>query len=270
MRVLLLRGALLFLLLGIARPSHGQTLWTRPYQPNQIALEWVVPTFEDEPVETLTSAAFLTATRSLTDNVELVGELPVAYYAADAGGGTITTSAVGNPYLGVGLSSTTTPFLFELGVRLPAAPDNEASFAGTIANAGRGTAFRHDAVTVSALLNWRFAFSRRTSLRIQTGGAFSSYPDSSDATVSDVRLRYGVQLWRMGNPILLGLTSTGRISFEQGDAFAANTRHSLAGSVMLDSDAVQPGLLVGIALDGDVRDVASFFVGVTLSMSYAE
>ena len=268
MRVLLLRGAALLLLLGMAGPAHGQTLWTRPYEPNQVALEWVVPTFEDAQVDALTSAAFLTATHSLTNNVELVGELPVAYYSADTNAGARSTSALGNPYVGVGLSSTATPFLFELGVRLPAAPDNKAAGAGTVANVGRGTAFRHDAFTASGLLNWRFAFGRRTSLRIRTGGDFSVYPDSSDATVRDLRLRYSAQLWRQGNPVLVGLTSTGRVSFRHGDAFAANTRHSLAGSVMLDYDAVQPGLLVGIALDEDTRDVAAFFIGLTLSTSY--
>lgn len=266
-----MRAVVAFVLLAFAAaPAHGQTIWTRPYQPNQIAVEWIAPAFEDDDVSGITSATFLDLTYSLTDNVELVGELPIAYYAADTESGSTSTSAVGNPYLGVGLSSTRTPFLLELGARLPAAPDNEASFAGQFADAGRGSAFRHDAFTASALLNWRFPLGRYTSLRIRTGGTLAQYPDSTDNTERDFRFRYSAQLWRVGDPLLVGLTAAGRISFSAPDALATTTRHTLAGSVMLDFSTVQPGLLLGIALDDDVRDVASFFVGLTLSTSYGQ
>ena len=258
-------------LLAASWPAYGQTIWTRPYQPNQVAVEWVVPSFEDESVNGVTSAAFFDVTHSLTNNVELMGELPVAYYSADVEGATTSTSAVGNPYLGVGLSGTTTPFLLELGVRLPVAPDNEATGAGGFADVGRGSAFRHDAFNASALFNWRIPFGRRTSLRIRTGGVFASYPDSTDNTERDFRLRYSAQLWRTGDPILLGFSAAGRVSFSTPDtAPPTNTRHTLAGSVMVDFEAVQPGILVGVALDDDVRDVASFFVGLTLSTSYGQ
>ena len=79
-----MRTLLSALLLGLlVFPASGQTIWSRPYEPNQIAVEAIVPDADDASV--LSGATFLTGTVSLSDNVELAAELPVARYSPTRG-----------------------------------------------------------------------------------------------------------------------------------------------------------------------------------------
>lgn len=261
------RVSLVVVLLALTVVSaRGQSLWPRPYQTNQVAVEWVVPTFDDGDVRPVTSAAFLNVSYALTRRVTVVGELPAAYYMATAGDSTITTSALGNPYIGVGLSPTSLPFLLELGVRVPIGPDNRAAFAGAVADVGRSNAFRHGERSASAFANWRWPLATRTSLRLRGGAVLGQHADSTGQDQWDTRLRYGAQLWREGDPLLVGLTAGGRADLSASGALT----HQIAASVMLDLHPVQPGLLVGMWLDGEVQDVASFFFGITISSSHLQ
>jgi len=263
-------ACLVLLLAAVAGCTYGQSIWPRPYEPNQVAVEWVAPTFENDAISALTSATFVTATTSLSSNVELVAELPVAYYSADSTGASLSTSALGNPYLGVGLSSTSRPFLLELGVRLPLAPDNAATTAGAFTDPGRSDAFRHDERSVSALLNWRFPLGRRTSFRLRSGPSLAAFPDGTGGTDREFRLHYSGQLWRDGDRLIVGLTGTGRLNLSRSGSFPTKAQHHLAASVMANFDRVQPGVLLGYALDPDTQDAASFLVGVTVSVSYGD
>jgi len=130
MRVALLIAAGLA---ALCPPASGQTVFSRPYEPNQIAVEAIVPGGPHADPSFPSGATFLTAPRSLTDNVELTAGLPLARYAADDS----SAAAGGTPYVGVGPSSTGAPVLPEPGARMPAVPSNQALVAGRHADPGR-------------------------------------------------------------------------------------------------------------------------------------
>ena len=253
----------------------AQSLWPRPYQPNQIAVEAVSPDLADE-ASVLSGATFLSATYSLNENVEVVGELPAARYATSS----TSASALGNPYVGVGFNSTRYPLLLELGARIPATPDNRALTAGQQADIGRTAAFVYDEFAVSGLLNGRFSVSRQTSLRLRSGFAYSTTPTApasqpgtdgftGDGRERDWRLLYAAQLWQEGDRFITGLTLTGRATLTGSGSYGDRSEHHLALSIMPDWRRVQPGLIAGTALDpvlnaGDFE----FFAGLTVSISY--
>ncbi|WP_263840950.1 hypothetical protein [Salinibacter sp.] len=248
----------------LAVPAQGQTIWSRPYQPNQIALEAIVPDLPADDASVASGAAFLTATRSLNDNVELAAELPVARYGTDAAAST----AVGNPYVGFGLSSSSLPILLELGLRIPATPTNEALQAGQRADMGRTAAFRDESVAPSVLLNGRLPLGRRASLRLRSGLTYASAERTgADGTENRWRLPYSAQLWWNGEQFMTGLSVAGRprLSSSSPD----RTTHRAVVSVTLDGARVQPGLLVGTGLDPLVQDGRFAAVaGLTVSLSY--
>lgn len=264
MRVALLIAALLG---GLCTPALGQTIWSRPYQPNQIALEALVPERPNASTSVGSAVTFLTLTRSLNDNVELAAELPVA---RNDGTGSSTT-AVGNPYVGLGLSSGTLPILFELGVRIPAVSTNSARPVGQRADVGRTAAFRDENVSVSALLNGRVPLSRRTSIRLRTGFTFAS-TDSSNTDNTDEgrwRLPYSIQLWREGDRFLTGLSIVGRPRLTDSTVDEGRSTNRAVLSIMLDGNRVQPGLVVGAGLDPLFEDGRFEWIGgLTLSLSY--
>lgn len=253
------------LLGGLCAPTHAQTIWSRPYEPNQIALEAVIPEFPNEDASG-SGATFLTVTHSFTEHIELAAELPLARYAT---GGTSTT-AVGNPYVGIGLSSTSRPILLELGARIPAVPTNQALTAGNRADMGRTAAFRDEAFSTSALLNGRLALSQNTTLRLRTGLSYASENrPNAEGRTSAWRLPYSAQIWRNGEQILTGFSIVGRPVLTDSPSNEGRSTHRAVVSLMLDGERVQPGLLMGTGLNALLTDGRFRWVGgVTLSISY--
>lgn len=259
------------LLLGlVVSPTEAQTIWSRPYVPNQVVVEGVVP---DSPSEAgrLSGATFLTGTVSLSENIELAGELPVARYGASNGN---ASTALGNPYVGVGFSSTIAPVLVEVGARLPVAGSERAGSIGQAADMGRLAAFRPEEFSLSALANGRLAIGRATSLRLRAGGTYASFsvpapagattaPGDSSATAW--RLQYDAQLWNEGERTITGLSFTGRAVVSS----PRRTQHHIALSVMPNWARVQPGLVVGTSVNDLLRDrTLTPFAGLTLSLGY--
>ena len=254
------------LLLGLlAAPVDAQTIWSRPYVPNQLAIEAVVPDTPDDAAA-LSGATFLSGTFSLNSNVEVAAELPVARYATTNG---TSTTALGNPYVGIGFSSTTIPMLVQIGARIPTAPSNAATRIGESADMGRLSAFRHDELVLSGLLNGRFAIGRNTTLRVRTGLGYASFPTptSPDGRDRDWRTYYDAQIWREGNRFLTGVSVTGRATLTN----PRSTEHHAALSLMVNWRRVQPGLVVGTAINDLVQN-STFtpFAGLTLSVNYLQ
>lgn len=254
-----------FLLGLLTFPVDAQTIWSRPYEPNQFAVETIVPDAPDDAA-LLSGATFLTGTISLNDNIEVAAEMPIARYAPTNSGASIT--AAGNPYVGVGFSSTRIPLLLQLGARLPAAPSNAATRIGQISDVGRTSAFRHDEFILSGLLNGRRSIGRHSTLRVRAGLGYATYP--TPATIDqgrkrDWRMYYDAQIWREGDPFVTGLSFTGRATLTH----SKNTQHHAAVSMMTNWRRVQPGLVVGTSLNALVQESEFVpFVGLTLSFTY--
>lgn len=260
MRVLLLALTLSL----FSAPVAGQSIWTKPYEPNQVAVETIIP--DAAPDESaLSGATFVSATASLSENVELGAELPVAQYRPSSGA---STSALGNPFVGLGMSSTNVPVLVQVGLRIPVAPANRATSFGMASDIGRTTAFQPEAVSFSTLFNGRRDLGRTASLRVRTGIEFSSRPpqtSGAETRIQSWRLYYDAQLWRDGDRVLTGLSFTGRALLNSPGL----TSHNVALSFMGNWNRIQPGLLVGTSVnDLFLRGELTPFVGLTLSISY--
>lgn len=260
-----MRALLFTLVLSlISVPGMAQTIWSKPYEPNQIAVETFVPDGAEE-ASVLSGATFVSATASLSENVELAAEVPFAQYDPSTGP---SSSAIGNPFLGLGLSSTTVPLLVQLGTRLPVAPANSATRLGQATDVGRTTAFQPEELAFSALLNGRGELSRNSTLRLRSGVEFSSRPSQSAETNNRIqhwRLYYDAQLWREGDRLLTGLSFGGRALLTS----PGTVRHHAAFSFMGNWNRVQPGLFLGTSVNDLVlRGQFSPLVGLTLSVSY--
>jgi hypothetical protein len=260
-----MRALLFALLLGLlAVPADAQTIWSRPYQANQLAVEAIVPDTPDD-ASALTGATFLTGTLSLNDNLEVAAELPMARYGATADGVSSTT-AVGNPYVGLGFSSTTIPVLVQIGARIPVAPTNAAARIGTAADLGRLSAFRPEEFVLSGLLNGRRDIGRNTTLRVRTGLGYASFerPTPQDRK-REWRAYYDAQIWREGDRFITGVSITGRATLTK----PRRTQHHAVLSLMGNWRRVQPGLMVGTALNDLVQDgTLTPVAGITLSVTY--
>lgn len=253
-------------------PADGQTIWSRPYEPGQIAVEAMMPDLSDTEASAPSGATYLTTTISLSDHVEFAGELPVARYVPSSESAASSETALGNPYLGLGFSSTTLPLMMEVGARVPVASSSPALNIGSATDMGRTRAFAREELSLSALANTRATLGRRSSLRLRTGFTYASFSPidttGTERSEQDWRLLYSAQLWREGDTAILGLSFTGRAVLTAPGSFRAKSRHHLVGSLMGNWNTVQPGLLVGLSMNNLREDLAPLF-GLTLSISYA-
>jgi hypothetical protein len=261
-----MRAVLLTLLLGLCPLlADAQTLWSRPYEPNQVTVEALVPDAADG-AGLPTGATFVTATASITENIELSTELPIAHYRPASGGGGSAT-ALGNPFVGLGFSSTRVPLLFQLGARIPNAPSNAATPIGSGTDVGRSPAFVPDEFSLTGLLNGRREIGQQSTARARVGLGYASRPSPLPAgdRRRDWRMHYDLQFWQERGWLLTGLTLTGRALLTS----PGTTQHHATLSVMGDWTRVQPGLLVGTSLNDLVQDGTFVpFGGLTLSVSY--
>lgn len=261
------RIVLVFAFLAFASwPVYGQTIWSRPYEANQL----VVETFSPDPPEgssLLTGASFVSGTVALSRKVELAGELPIARYTP-AQDDLSPTTALGNPYLGLGFSSTRLPILFQFGVRIPSAPINEATLVAESVDMGRSRAFRPDELSFTGLFNARRSVGRQSSLRFRGGMGYARYAstvDTIESRMRDWRLHYEVQLWREGDWLLTGWSLTGQAVFSR----PRSTRHHFVVSFMGDWARIQPGVVGGLSLNALLLDERfAPFVGLTLSITH--
>lgn len=256
------------MLLGSAfsETATAQTQFTRPYLPSVVSVEVVRPAFEDETLSADTGALFVTGSYTLNENVEIVGELPVAR----AGGEEIeTTTTIGNPLIGFAFSSTRLPILVEVGGRLPVADDNLAAELGGTADYGRGSAFLHDERQLYLLGNTRLQLGRRLSLRVRGGLAYSVFQnvvEGRQRTEKDLRLRYSAQAWREGDWLTLGAMFNGRGTTTAPGGYGSKSTHHVAGTAIIDIGKIAPGITVGLPLDGSARDVAPFILGFSVDV----
>ncbi len=249
-----------------AETVMAQTQFTRPYLPSTVSVEVVRPAFEDETLSGDTGALFVTGSYTLNENVELVGELPVAR----AGGeGLQPTTTLGNPLFGFAFSSTRLPILVELGGRLPVAENNLAARLGQTADYGRGSAFLQDERQLYVLGNTRYQFSETVSIRVRGGLVYSVFENevgSAQRTEKDLRLRYSAQAWREGDWLVLGFTFNGRGTTTAPGGYGSKSTHHVAATAILDIGKIAPGITVGIPLDGSARDMAPFLLGLSVDV----
>ncbi|WP_143815356.1 hypothetical protein [Longibacter salinarum] len=258
---------LILIVAASALPATGQTLFTRPYLPSTLSVEAVRPAYENGQLSSTTGALFFTGSYTLDKNIELIGELPVAH----ADGETISsTTALGNPLLGLGLSSTRIPFLVEIGVRFPVSSGDVATQLAQAADYGRGAAFLEKEKQAYLLANTRFMLGRKTSIRLRSGLAFGIFEEAdtsgTDVTQRDLRLRYAVQVWREGDRLITGASFTGRGITTAPGSYSDKSRHHFAFSALLDFERIAPGITIGIPLNAEDRELASFIFGASLDL----
>ena len=263
-----------WLALALVPASRAQSLWSTPYVPNQITLEVLQPTLQSAPTEDislLTGASTLWGSYLLTDRTTVVVGMPVARYRSTLESEPSTDVAetqIGNPYVGVGMSSTRVPLLVELGVRLPLAPDASATTrAGQATDLVHREAFTPNLFSAQIIANARWNWTRRFGLRFRSGPLLTTPTQDAPGT-TEVYARYGVQAWQEGDRIVAGVGLMGRaLLSERGGSFGNRTTHQATGTLIWNLPSVQPGLLLRLPINDPSGTDVDVVVGLTLSVA---
>lgn len=257
----------MLILLGIGAQASAQSIWTRPYTPNRVAVELLHPSLDaGDNLTSFTGAAFLSGTALLSERMAVTAEVPVARHATEAEAISTTESVLGNPYVGLDVIGVRTPLLLELGARLPVVSDTSAATSlGMLTDFDRSDAFAPHRLTTQALLNYRWELTRTLNLRLRGGPMLTV--DTEGDVPTELLARYSVQAWSEGDRFIWGLGATGRALVTEGGSFDDRTTHYAGGTFMLNFERVHPGVIVQLPLNSAVADQVDWVMGLTLSVS---
>ncbi|WP_022835409.1 hypothetical protein [Salisaeta longa] len=255
---------LMILWMATAAHSAAQTIWTAPYVPSQVAVEWMQPLYDDATGRS-GQAVFVSAGYLINENIEVVAEVPVSVNAAVAGGA--ATSTVGNPYLGLRLAGVDWPFLVEVGGRLGLASFGGAAGLDPLASVGRTKAFVPEEYSGHLALNGRLQLGEKLTARLRAGLVYAEHPTAPSGATTEqaVRSHYSVQFWREDEWVTIGLAGSARtvLTTQPGP----NTLFYATGTVIFNTPYVRPGLFLSSPINSTVRNTAPYVLGLSLSTS---
>jgi hypothetical protein len=257
------RGFLLFSLLFCAFWAPGsafaESIWLpQPTQGDELRLEAVLPNLKDADFTTFSLAWFLSGTFQAKETLAFSVDVPFAHVANPEG--SESSSAIGNPYLGLRLGSHDTAVMGELGVRLPFAPDNEeaALFGYLIDQVDRTEAFLPEVASATVGVNYRYRSAEGFGVRLRLAPVL--WFDSGTTLADDFEawIRYSAQGFYQAGPATFGGGITGRYwasSNDSGDNFGQRSIHEFDLFVNLDYGRLRPSLRIRVPLDEDLTEI---------------
>ena len=252
--------------------AAAQTIWTSSERTTNLTLEWLRPDFEEgDDVSFFTSGLFLSGRLAVSDKLNLVADLPFAYYDAEvsSGGGNESDATIGNPYLGLEVGRVDSPIWGELGLRVPLAPsDNLAVGSGFYSDYDRCEAFMPDILSFVGIANYQYRHDTGFSMRLRGGPLVLVDTDEALAdSDSEVYAIYSLQGWYDTARMRFGAGFTGRLWASESDLdFKERSVHHLGLAMAGKFRGVEPGLHFRLPLDEDLTDYMNYVFGINVTV----
>ena len=255
-------GFMTAVLLVASHPVAAQSLWLdRRDQPSAF-LEVLKPIFGSEIDEFPTATVFLSFRIPASERTAVVTELPFAHFESPSDG---SSSAIGNPYLGVDFHPPGSSSVWHVGVRAPLAPNDEvAVFSGFFSDLNRWEAFLPDLVTIQGSYEYAHLPDRGPSVRLRAGPALWLPTSEGDAELFAL---YGVLLGIRRPEIRLEGGVGGRLFVTAEGDFFDRVDHQFELVTDFGTGSLRPGLSLRVPLEGE-EDPTDLVVGATLNVGF--
>ena len=265
--------AALVLALGCAfpLPARAQSAWLEREPRASVFLEVLHPDL-DRGTKFPTWAWFLTARVPVREHTALVVELPYARgEVADFYFGTLSSAAVGNPYIGVSRVPRPSGVHLEAGIRLPLASDDVGvgETVGFLSDIEREEAFVPDQLTARVGVHFVSVADEKSSFAYDLRFAPAIWIKTGDDGLSDSEtfLGYGLTIRNVHRDARIGFGFTGRWNLSSGTAnFDASTVHEFDAAADFLHGRVRPGLQFKAPLDSGLGEVLDVVWGATVTV----
>jgi len=258
-------------------PLSAQPNWLTESKKTSVTLELIKPNFDGEDVLTLaTSVLFLSARGPVSETNRMVVELPIAHVGFVKLNELVEETLLGNPYFGFEFGLSDSPTFFELGFRLPLAPDDMeyASSVGILSDFERLEAFAPDLLLFTGGVNYQQRNASNIVFRLRSGPSlwvFSSNEDEDDPE-DEIWLDYSVQVGYENDSfsVLGGLTGSYWVT-QGNDDEIDRTVHQLGVAASLIHGKLRPGVHFRLPLNsGDDAILAGldFVFGLSLGLQF--
>jgi len=256
-------------------PLSGQSNWLTRSKKTSVTLELIKPNFDgDDDLTVATSVLFLSARGPVSENNRIVVELPIAHVGFDNSDSSDET-LLGNPYFGFEFGLSDSPTFFELGFRLPLAPDDKefASFIGVLSDFERLEAFASDLLMFSGRVNYQRRNASNIVFRLRGGPSLWVFvSDEEDDPEDEIWLNYSMQVGYESDSfsVLGGLTGSYWVT-QGDDDLIDRTVHQLGVAASLVQGKLRPGVHFRLPLNsGDDAILAGldFVFGLSLGVQF--
>lgn len=250
--------------------ASAQSFWLREPGGRTVSVEWRKPAFDaDDNPTLLTSALFLSARLPLSARLRLVTEVPLAHLGFNTSLVNTSNTAFGNPLLGLAFGAPGAHGEILVGLRLPlASSEDEAVFVGRFAAPDRLGAFHPETFSLFGLGTVHYRHPSGLVVRFRAGPSLLVSTTREVGERPETYLRYGVQAWYAAGRVQVGGGLTGQAWLtEMNLTLQERTTHHLTLAVAGTPARWQPGFLVSVPLDDDIRAVVRAVLGLTLTLS---
>lgn len=251
-----------------ASALDAQSIWQEQSRPKSLWLEVMRPSLDgDDGLTAVSTAWFAGARFPVSSNLNAVVELPFAYGNI---GGDVTTpieednATIGNPYVGIEWTPSSSSFFIEAGARAPLASSDDLNLGvlvGFVSEIGyRAEAFVPEILPVSVWANYLHRWEDGLLIRLRAGPGvwFSTGDLTTTEGVASYSGQFGYESSRFG---LLGAYVGWAPLTEDARAI-----HHLAGSANVNIGRVRPSVHLRVPiLEGD-NDGRDFVLGLGLGV----
>jgi len=226
------------------------------------------PEFEgDDDTDFLTSTIVLGGRFPISQTITGEAELPFSRYGIDNEFVDRSSSAVGNPYLGVRMRSRSV--LSRVGVRIPIAPEDEptALSSGRLTDYDRFEAFLSNTLAVNASVTGQTRLSDQAILQFGGGPVLLVSTEDSGGDDAEVYAQYFLLGVFAGRTVAVKAGFTGRAILTESDLdFGERSIHQFGLGAALNTGTVRPGLHLRIPLDKDLREDIDYVAGLNVTV----
>jgi hypothetical protein len=256
---------------------YSQTIWygretknnvsveiNKPVTPSESILRFVIPGFD-----ALSGSVFLSGRYSLkkNKNITFIADFPIAHGNIDD---TIITNGsetiIGNPYIGTEFDIPSTPIYFQLGLRIPLVPDDNAvaKIAGIYSDFDRSEAFMHDIFPIYGAVNFN-TVSENKILFAARGGVNVLFNSDTINFESDPSLivDYNFQTGYIDKQIEVILSAVGRYDVSSGTLYPEKRSLIQYGlSVIVPVNNIRPAISLRVPGNDRSGDVINYVIGL--------
>ena len=257
-------------------PLSAQPNWLTKSKKTSVTLELIKPNFDGDADLTLaTTVLFLSARGPVSETTRIVVEFPIAHVGFVKLNDLVEETLLGNPYFGFEFGLSDSPTFFELGLRLPLAPDDKefASSIGILSDFERLEAFDPDLLMFTGKVNYQQRYASNIVFRLRVGPSLWVFgSDEEDDPEDEIWLDYSTQVGYESDSfsVLGGLTGSYWVT-QGDDDLIDRTVHQLGVAASLVYGKLRPGVHFRLPLNsGDDAILAGldFVFGLSLGVQF--
>lgn len=243
----------------VAILALAQMPWTTTLPSHGLALNFLRPKFEGGGTSLTSGSAYLAGRFPTGGGFSLRVEAPFAHF--DASG--TTSSAFGNPYLGVEMPRG--EWSFDLGFRPALTPDDEvAPQLGVYIDITQIEAWLRHVATLAARATYRH--HANTGMTVELGFAPAAWIPTEGGDVEVVITHFG-SLGYSGSKVWTAFGLGGILLVTADGDLGERTLYQLGASVGLTQSQVRPALHFILPLDDAISTNVDFVIGVGVAIA---